>query len=275
MTDAWTRGLAALGSVALTGAVSAAALATMTVSAGCDVVKDVLDGVELPTGGLNRVDLVKSPTTNQLIAWECAELFGQSFCSTLGFQDAPSPPELQFSFDLVFDLANPNPDFPIPLVEILMGFVVLQEQNLGAVCVSFCDPDQEDCEPAQDAPGACEVDDATGVQQAGDIIPTVDDLVGIAEGIATGSAGDADNGEWRVIPGGGDVEAHIQFDLGIDIMLGLAEELLGDAVDDVIDGRAVSVDVPYTVDGTLFFEAPEINRYAFGFGPWDDTWVLD
>jgi hypothetical protein len=273
--ETWTRGLATIGTIAMTGAVALVGLAGAGLSSGCDLVKDVLDGVQLPTGAVNRVDLVRSPSANQLLAWQCAELFGQSFCTGLGFQAPPSADDLQFSFDLVFDLANPNPDLPIPLVELLMGFVVLKEQNLGAVCVSFCDPDDEACEPAQDAQGACETDGTTDVQGAGDIIPTVDDLVGLATDVVNGAAGDGDNGDWRVIPGGGDTEAHIQFDLGVDVMLNLADELLGQAVDDVIEQRPVSIDLPYTADGTLFFEAPQLDRYALGFGPWDDTWIIE
>lgn len=269
------RGLLGLGGLALSGISGLLLLGGLSFSAGCDVLEDVLDGVQLPVAGMNRVDLVRSPTTDQLLSWQCTELFGTSLCSTVGLQDAPSAEDLQFSFDLVFDLSNPNPDLPIPLVEILLGFLVFEESNLGSVCVSFCDPDEQACEPAQDVPGACEIDEATDVQQAGDILPTVDDLVGLAEDLVQGSGELGDNGDWRVIPGGGETEAHIQFDLGLDTMLDLADELLGQAVDDVFAGRGVSLDIPYTVDGSLFFEAPEVPRMALGFGPWDDTWILE
>lgn len=242
---------------------------------GCDALEDLADGVEAPKASLNRVDLIHAPTTNELLAWQCEPLFGAVPCENFGLPPAPGSKKLTYSFDLVFDLKNPNPDLPIPLVEALIGMRVFDlADNLGAACISFCDPEAEDCTPGLNVEGACAVDDTKNVQGPDDLIPTVDDLVDLADDLANGNA-DQDNGDWRVIKGGESTEAHLQFDLKADVMLGLADLLLQDALDDVISGKKVSVEVPYTTEGTVFFDVPKLGRHATGFGPWDDAWVLE
>lgn len=241
-------------------------------ASGCAALEDIADGVDPPEAALNRVDLIHAPTTEELLAWQCDSMLGQAFCNSLGLPNAPGDRKLTYSFDLVFDLSNPNKSVPIPLVEVLVGMRVFDLTDLGAACISFCDPDDEECVPSRNAEGACAVDEADEVKGPEDLIPTVDDLVGLTEDVI---AGDLDNEDWRVIPGGEDTEGHIQFDLSAAVMLDLADVLLEDAVNDVIDGRQVSVDVPYTTEGTVFFDVPKLGRHAIGFGPWDDKWVLE
>lgn len=240
---------------------------------GCAALEDIADGVEPPEAALNRVDLLHAPTGEELVAWQCDALFGSAVCQGAGLPAAPGPKKLTYSFDLVFDLSNPNKSIPIPLVEILIGMHVFDVNNLGSACISFCDPDVEDCTPALNAEGACLVEEADEVKSPEDLIPTVDDLVDLAEDAAAGELGE--NTDWRVIPGGEDTEGHIQFDLSANVMLDLADLLLEDAVDDALNNRPISVEVPYTTEGTVFFDVPKLGRHAAGFGPWDDSWVLE
>ena len=44
---------------------------------------DVVNGVQLPSGDMNRVDLVRAPSTNQMLSWSCVELLGSALCSTV------------------------------------------------------------------------------------------------------------------------------------------------------------------------------------------------
>ena len=252
---------------------SVTALCLVAALSGCEALTDIADGVEPPKASLTRVDLLHAPTTTQLLAFECDALLGSATCSGLGLPSAPAEKKLTYNFDLVFDLKNPNPDLPIPLVEVLIGMQVFDLSNLGAACISFCDPEDEDCAPAMNAEGACAVDDAKDVKGPEDLIPSVDDLVDLAEDAVTGDLGD--NNSWRVIPGGDRVEGHIQFDLSANVMLDLADVLIEDALNDLIDGRNVKVKVPYTTEGTVFFDVPQLGRHATGFGPWDDSWVLE
>ena len=239
---------------------------------GCDKLGELLD-VKLPTASLNRLDLVKNPTVEQLAGYGCFDVLklGALTCDDLLKLESPPKKDLQFSFDIVFDLTNPNDNLVFPLVETLLGFRAFDTANLGSLCVSFCDPEVEDCVPTFDAEGACEVKGSNDVQGPGDLIPTVDDMLGLAQSIAEG---EVDNSDWRVIEAGQTLESHIQFDLGIDPFLQLADELIGQAADDFIAGKKVTLDIPYTAEGSLFFDVPELGRNAIGFGPFDDIWTI-
>jgi hypothetical protein len=237
---------------------------------GCDDLEGVL-GARAPVANLERVALVRAPKSEELLGYGCAQALGDGACATVGLE-APARNELSFSFDLVFSLSNPNA-FPVPLVETLLGFSAFDQDNLGSVCVSFCDPGDPSCEPAIDAKGACDPEGSRQVAGPEDLIPTVDDLVRLAEGAASGEAG-VENGEWRVIDPFGSTESHVQFDLGIDPLLQIADDLLNQALNDVFAGQSPTFDVPYTVEGTLFFDVPTLGRHAVGFGPLSDRWEL-
>jgi hypothetical protein len=244
-------------------------LSLVVLLSGCDQLQEVLQELKVPKGELARVDLVQSPPVEDLALWGCFEAIGDG-CSFFGAK--PRKNDLQFSFDLVFDLSNPNESVPIPLVELLLGFTVFDGANLGSACLSFCDPADESCVATTNAEGACKVRGSDDIQSPEDLIPTVDELFGLAEDVI--GDGDLDNDGWRTIPAGEVLEAHVQFDLGIDTMLGLADELLLDAADDLLAGNRVKIDVPFTAEGTMFFDVPELGRKGVGFGPFADTWVV-
>lgn len=235
-----------------------------------DVGPGILEAIQVPEAALNRVDLVTAPTPEELASFGCGESFGSSYCNLLGV-DVPAKKDMLFSFDVVFDLSNPNQDIPIPLVETLLGFRAFDAANLGSVCVTFCDPEDEACEPSANAIGACDPGSAKDVDGPEDLVPTVDDLVGLATDAATGNL---ENGNWRVLEPESSLETHIQFDLGVDPMLDLSDELIQQSLDELLAGNEPSFVVPTTVEGTLFFDIPSLDRYAFGFGPFDDDWDL-
>ena len=249
----------------LAGALS---LAPALVS-GCAVAEKL--GVKSPQASLNRVDLVKSPSTNKMLAWGCYEFFGSTTCQVAGYNSKPDRDTMRFSFDIVFDLANDN-DFGVPLVEVLLGVAVFDDTNLGAVCISFCDPDVEDCVPTTDAEGACDAEGATDVQSAGDIVPTKEELLELATDVANGTT--EENWQFKTIPANGSTEAHIQFDFDIGVMLNILNDLLRGAINDVLDGRNPEWVVPYSVEGTVFFDVPNLGNYAVGFGPFASEWEV-
>lgn len=237
-------------------------------TAGCEELSGVLD-LKPPEVVLERVDLVDAPRSADLLGYGCAQTLGDGPCAIVGLS-APPKEDLTFAFDLVFSLTNPNP-LPIPLVETLLGFSAFDQDNLGTVCVSFCDPKDPSCVPAVDKKGACQLEGATEVGSPEDLIPTVDELVTLASDVATETF---DNGDWRVLEPMGSTETHIRFDLGIDPLIQIADDLLAQAVNDVFSGRSPAFEIPYTVEGTLFFDVPVAGRYAVGFGPFSDDWRL-
>lgn len=250
----------------------AAVAAGLAALVGCDQVPKRVGGTELPTASLNRVDLLSAPSVDQLLGYGCGEVLGLGAACRLAGLDVPRKQDLLFQLDVVFDVDNPTA-VPIPLVETLLGFTAFDTANLGSVCVTFCDPDAQDCAPGLNLPGACDPGSAKDVKGPEDLIPAADleELVTLAGALEDG----IDPADWRVIGAGQAVETHVQFDLGVDPMLDLCASLLDQSVQEFLDGERVSMAVPYTVEGTLFFEVPDIEKYAIGFGPLSDTWDLD
>ena len=291
-----------------------------------------------PTSELSSVVLAQHPESETLAAFYCPDVVSSFICGAL-FDDPPKKETLKFSFEIVFKLGNPN-KFSVPMVEFLLALNVFPDDarvaNLGAICVSFCDPAAEDCEekPAEDA---CKAPDKT-VRSIEDFVPTLDDLINVAKKAATGELDD--NLKFRVIPArsfqrcrpvgtacepceeaedpatpdgnepvatpariccddaepvelasgchaatdddglscelcDGEVEAHIRFDLGVDAITSLLGEVVEDSTDSLTSGEIPTFDIPYAVEGSLFFDVPVLGRFAAGFGPIPGTWSLD
>jgi len=237
---------------------------------GCDAIKESVGRIAPPGAEFIGVDLVDHPSPRELARYGCYSLLSDAVCEAANLNPI-NKSKLGFSFDVGFDLSNNNDRVPIPLVEILLATSVYEDANLGSVCVSFCDPDAEDCSPTANAEGSCNAENAAEVTTPADIVPTVDELTSIATAVATG---DYDNGAFRVIPANESIESHIVFDFNIDTMLSLTEHLLVDLAEDLIAGDAIALQIPYTMDGTLFFDVPEMGRHAIGFGPVSDQWDL-
>jgi len=237
---------------------------------GCDALKNAVGEIAPPGAEFVGIDLIDRPSARELARYGCYEYVpaGDNLCSFAGLNRV-NKKNLLFSFDIVFDLSNNNEKIPIPLVEILLATTVFDGENLGAVCISFCDPESEECESETNAEGACDAEGAEEIKSAADIVPTVDELQELAKDVATG---EFDNSEFRTIPAQGEVEAHIQFDFNIDTMIGLMEHIFLDLGEDILDGRNLSVTIPYSMDGTLFFNIPSMGRHAIGFGPVEDKW---
>ena len=238
--------------------------------AGCDAVKSVAGAIAPPGAEFLGVDLIESPSPRELARWGCYEFLGSTPCEAAGLNPIQKS-KLGFAFDVIFELSNDNSKIPIPLVEILLATTVYESENLGAVCISFCDPESEECTPTANAEDACNAENAEEVTTPADLVPTVDELTEIAVDVATG---DFDNGSFRVIPARSSIESHIVFDFNIDTMLGLSQHILLDLGEDLIADRPLEADIPYTMDGTLFFTVPEMGRFGIGFGPIESTWEL-
>ena len=237
---------------------------------------------EPPTAALRVVNLTSQPRNQELAAYFCSDLVGGNVLTDAAcvsaFGRSPLRTDLVFSFELVFDLGNPN-DFPIPLVEILLALDVFEGNDaaqLGAVCISFCDPEAEDC--VQAGADACLAPDKE-VSSLEDFVPTLDDLIRIGVQAATGTLDD--NLKFRYIPAVSDdgtpgaAEARVRFDLGLTAMLGILETVALGSTSDLLAGRAPSFDIPYNVRGSVFFDVPVLGRHALSYGPIDGVWSLN
>ncbi len=262
---------------------------------GCDLLNKAAEAgaetAEPPTATFNSVALTEQPSNNQLASYFCVDLSPdiplldeREICIDF-FGAVPAKSDLKFSFDLVFDLGNPN-SFPIPLVELLLALDVFKgadQAELGAICVSFCNPEDGTCpdNPAE----ACKPADKT-INSIEDFIPTTEELVEIARQALTGELFEDENLQFRYIPArdeecgeevcpDGQLEAHIRFDLGIDATLKVLEVVAVNAIDDLIAGDSPMFDIPYQMIGVLFFDVPVLGRFAIEFGPIEGVFSLD
>ena len=242
---------------------------------GCDAVEKVAGKIVAPGATLNRIDLIEAPSAKEFARYGCHHLLSveTDICKTLVGNNI-NPDNMMFAFDVVFDLENNNEKVPIPLVEILLGTSVYRGQDLGTVCIRFCDPDQEECDSETDAETACDVEGADRIDSPADLVPSVEDLTNLAQRTVE-EGGIPNNGDFRVIPAQESIEAHIQFDFNIDTILDLGANIIRDLADDYVDGREPSISIPYSMEGTLFFNVPEMGRFAAGFGPLENTWNIN
>jgi hypothetical protein len=289
-----------------------------------------------PYGSLASVALTKSPPTDTLANFYCRDLVSSIACDLFFDDPPPEKTSLKFSFETVFELGNPN-SFSVPMVELLLALKVFEgraESELATLCISFCDPQAEDC-AARPPEEACKAPDTT-VRSLEDFVPTVDDLVRLASEAVAGTLDD--NLSFRTIPGrtfercrpegtscevcgddapagdagvaegagatvccgddapvvlpstcslgqneaglfceqcDGAVEARVRFDLGVDAITSILGEVAESSVDALTAGELPNFDIPYSVEGTLFFDVPVLGRFAIGFGPFASTWSLD
>ena len=57
-------------------------------------------------------------------------------------------------------------------------------------------------------------------------------------------------------------------------MLGILEDLFNEAVGSYLDGRTPDGIIPYSMEGSVFFDVPNLGNYAAGFGPFDAEWQV-
>jgi hypothetical protein len=245
-----------------------------TAMIGCDAVEKVAGKIVAPGATLSHVDLITAPTVKEFARYGCHQLLSvdTEICKNL-IGNNINPDNMMFSFDIVFDLVNNNEKVPIPLVELLLGTTVYQGQDLGTVCISFCDPNEEECVSETDAETACDVESAQEVEEPADLVPTVSDLTNLAQNVVEGEG--VPNDEFRVIPAQETIEAHVQFDFNMDTILDLGKNILKDLAQDFIDGSSPSINIPYSMEGNLFFTVPQMGRFAAGFGPLEETWDIN
>lgn len=190
------------------------------------------------------------------------------------FGPRPTPTALGFAFDVTLELKNPSP-FPMPLVQALLAFTAFPEahdqENLGAVCMSLCDPE---------APAG-----ATACRQAGEAAcrsdePEIRGLEDFAAASANFLVATAlgersfDDLRVRTIPAGGQIAVVVRVEVAYEQMLRLIEASVGNAMDGALQGRFPQLVVPYRLEGSVWVTVENFGRFAAGFGPVEGSWDL-
>lgn len=266
MTGRWTRsprgrlaGAALLAAFSLTGT-------------SCEGLFGGIDA-QIPTVQLseNSALLVDPPDVVALAKYFCDRTLpfpGNQTCFLLG--PPPTKEQLQFRFQLVFQLDNPN-QIPVPTTEILVGLHVYPAETfgeLGGICTTLCEAGAANCPIPPE--GAC-------VHREQDLDSAEEFLQAAILGGLT-LAAEAMNGEpvgqhlgLYTIPAGDSLELKVTFIIGIDPMLKLLGHTADQYVSKVVQTGNADLDIPYAVAGRVWFDVPYLGRATVGFGPFGDA----
>ena len=230
-----------------------------------------------PVVKLNGNTLTRSPTAQQIAAYYCPQVIGDPITAlaceaTLG---TPLPKqEMRFDFELHYLIDNPN-QFPLPTTEILAAIDVFrgaEQSGLGAVCVVLCNEGDVACTGAP-GPGSCHAD-KNDIKSIDDFKDRIAGLLIVAA--VDAATGNLDNLRVRSIPAGSQhFEVIVRFSLGIDAMVDLLTTFVSGLVDKFMANQPIVLEIPYSVRGTLWFEIPILGRVAIGYGPFEQTWVIE
>lgn len=223
-----------------------------------------------PNVSVANVRVAEMPTSNVLAAYLCERYVPAPMnvvvCRAFGPRVSAS--DLDFAFDLELDVANPN-RIPLPVVQAMVGFTAFPgqaEQNLGALCVSFCEVPTS-C--PQDAASACQSDDPE--------IRDLETFAGAAANFlvraATGQTSVEDLRLQTVAPGES-ARLVIRLRLAplqlLELIRQTGEQILGE----LRNGRVPSFAIQYRIEGSAWVRIENFGRLAVNFGPSEGEWRL-
>jgi hypothetical protein len=223
-----------------------------------------------PRIAVAEVALAGHPSAQSIARALCPQIAPAPVCMILG--GAPSRAELQITFAVSLDVTNENA-FALPLVEALVAFTAFpgataqagSNQNLGAVCLSFCD-NPSGCVPAPDACTA-----------GGPQIKTVNDFAaasaGFLVGVATGQE-KLENLKVRTLAPNGTTRVTVSLMLDPQQVLGLLAKLGTDALSQVKRGQVPQFVIPWQVEGSAWVTVEHLGKIAAGFGPTQGVWEI-
>lgn len=222
-----------------------------------------------PTLAVRDVALTSRPSIDALARWYCPDLIGAGGALACGALLGPSPSasELAFVFSVPIDVGNPNA-FPLPALEALVSltlFPATTDRTLGAVCASFCD--DATCASLPEA-GTCRSPEPE-LRDVGDFAAAALDLLTL---VAGGTMPDL---SVPTIAANGSRRLTLSIAIDVGTMLDLLANELAARWQDYVSDRAVALDLPYEIEGTLWFVVEGVGRVGFGFGPLAGTWTLD
>lgn len=196
----------------------------------------------------------------------CPQVAPGLVCAALGGR--PTSAELKIGFAVQLDVTNPN-TIPLPLVEALVAFTAYpgpkNSNNLGAVCVSFCESGAS-C-PVR--PDAC-----TG---GGPKIKTMNDFAAAAAGFLIATAvGQTSPDALRIKTLGANQTTRVTVGLELDPnqVVSLIAHFARSAMDDVKRGQVPHFVIPYSIEGSAWVTVQSFGKIAAGFGPVTGEWQI-
>lgn len=255
---------------ALAASSSCAMLANLPAGAGAA-------GLTPPTINFQGATLVQSPSQQRLAAHYCPQVvsvpFGGAGLLCQGFfGPRPTPTEMEVAFDLAFEIDNPN-NVPIPLSSVLAAVTVFPattNQRLGATCVQLCPEGTGTC-TGQAAAGACEAS-SRDIRSLNDFGTATANLL-IGAGISA-ALGTTPTFVAPRVSAASRQNVVVRFSFGPEQLLATMHQLAEQSVGELKRGQSVTFNIPYRVEGTIWFDGGSFGRIAVGYGPIAGTFVL-
>ena len=212
------------------------------------------------------VGLATYPSADMVARAICPRLAPVPVCLILGA--APSAAQMKIGFAVQLDFTNEN-SVPLPLVEALVAFTAFPgaqgSQNLGAICLSFCD-DPNHCPPRPDA--------CTG---GGPEIRTINDFAMASAGFLVAVAAGqerVENLRSRTLAPNATTRVTVALELDPQQVVALLATLGTDAIAQVKRGQVPRFVIPYQVEGSAWVTIERFGKIAAGFGPFTGQWEI-
>lgn len=234
----------------------------------------------LPKVTYQDATLVQAPSRTMMAAYFCPRVvpdpFGVPGVAALAcrqaFGNPPSPQQMVVSFDLRFLVDNPN-HFPIPVAEMLTAATVFPAHTntaLGAACVVFCGASQPGC-TGHPGPNSC--------RSSSRDIHSLQDFQNAAVNFLIASGIHALQGQKPsfVMPqvvSDGHIQLTARFSFGPDALLTTLQQVAQQAIEQFKHNQQVVFEIPYRLQGTVWFDVGQLGRVAVGFGPADGKWTI-
>jgi hypothetical protein len=220
--------------------------------------------------------LAQAPNQRQMAAYYCPEVIsvplgGAGVVCEGFFGRRPHPAEMNVTFDLLFRVGNPN-KVPIPLASVLTAATLypgVTNQRLGAACVQLC-PEGQPC-TGRAAPDACRASNRD--------VRSLNDFGGAAANflLATGIAAAAGQPVTFTAPkvsSAANLDVKVRFTFGPDELIAVMRQLAVQSGNQLKAGQRPNFQIPYRLEGTVWFDAGSFGRIAVGFGPASGVWNL-
>ncbi len=219
--------------------------------------------------------LVQSPSHKMLAAYYCPEVanlpMGSSGVVCRGFfGPRPAPEQLVFAFDLRFKISNPN-KVPVPLASVLTAatvFPATTHQALGAVCTQLCPEGQPGCGAD---PNACQAS-SRDIRSLSDFGGAAASFL-ISQGLAV-AAGQKPTFVAPRVSAAAELDVSVRFSFGPQQLLGVLKQLAIQSADQLKAGSMPTFQIPFRLEGTVFFDAGSLGRIPVAFGPVTGTWQV-
>jgi hypothetical protein len=222
--------------------------------------------------------LVQSPSSRAYAAYYCPDLINAPL-GTSGvvcqqfFGRRPSATAMQVAFDLHFHIANPN-QVPVPLASALAAATVFPaagNEKLGALCISLCPPDVASCVGGLST-SACEAS-SRDVHSMADFVDKSLPALLISTGVAIAN-GQTPTFTLPPVTAASELDVTVRYAFGPEQLLAIMRDLAAQSVSQLKKGQVPNLAIPFRLEGTVFFDAGSLGRFAVGWGPTTGTWQL-